>query len=206
MLRGFGRFIDDEGRRFNVTPIPKTLRFDGKGEYTDFERKFKKYIDFEDLNSETALFCLETCLRGYASDYLQYLRKNEEVNDLHDVFLRLKKKFGIKQSLQSSMLRFQNDHQRIDDTGDDTLQSDLKTNRLENLESNQFRLSHRLDKQTGIRREMKIDTKDITLLISGKKPDILNSQRLQPPRPNLNYQESSSTRDNEADKLKKRLE
>lgn len=105
-----------EIKKPNISWVSKTLSFDGTGHFPSFVTKFRSYIDYEEYDDQTAMYCLDMFLTGSASIFFQHLRAHDQVHTVTDAIRCLKRRFGDNQSEQHAMLQFRNAKQKHNET------------------------------------------------------------------------------------------
>ncbi|VDH99610.1 Hypothetical predicted protein [Mytilus galloprovincialis] len=95
-----------EKRQF-LSSIPKTLRYNGKGNWKAFYTKFSGYAKIAEWTDDQKREQLCWCLEDAASEYYTLLLENNKTASFSDIISNMNKRFGHQELPETSQVQFQ---------------------------------------------------------------------------------------------------
>jgi hypothetical protein len=99
--------------------IPKTLTFDGTGNWLAFKRKFLKYTKLTEMTSEECADMLCWCLTGKAIDYYTAITERHENMPYDTLLVKLDGRYGDCELVETAQLKFRQALQKQDESIED---------------------------------------------------------------------------------------
>jgi hypothetical protein len=99
--------------------MPKSLTFDGKTNWIVFRHKLVRYVEALELTDPEALDCLSISLTGKAADYYAILMESTGNMSYSVLLQKLEERFGVRELVETSRMKFHQLTQNPDDTLDD---------------------------------------------------------------------------------------
>ncbi len=106
----------DKGRRWQ---LPKTVKYDGKGNWQAFFTKFARYAEMSGWDAQECKDQLCFCLEGKASEYYALVAERNNEVDYTDLVQKLEKRFGFREIPETAQIQFQNAKQGAEEDLED---------------------------------------------------------------------------------------
>ena len=97
-------------------PIPKTVNFNGTGNWHAFYRKFDALANTRCWSPAQRLTQLCWCLDGKASDFLEVMMNREPDLQFGEVLYRFTKRYGHQEPVEAAQVEFGSARQRTEET------------------------------------------------------------------------------------------
>lgn len=124
----------DRGRN-RMDSLPKTMRYDGTGNWLPFKQKFIRFAHLRQWTEEERKDNLLFCLEGKACEYYATILQRDENIEYDQLLLKMDKRFGVKEIPETAQVKLSTLKQLPDETievwGDRVLQ--LATKAYEDL-------------------------------------------------------------------------
>jgi len=117
--RNQGRAGQEEGSRAKGSPMPKTLKYDGKTNWQAFYAKFARYAEVVAWTPEECRDQLCWCLDGKASEFYALLVERNQDLAYPDLVRKLEKRFGFKELPETAQVQFNNARQLPEESLED---------------------------------------------------------------------------------------
>lgn len=105
-----------------IRGLPKTLQYDGKGNWLAFKHKFLRYAKACEWTSDECLDGLCWCLTGKAADFHAIIMERKEKISYRKLLEKLEHRFGARELAETAQVRFQqlsqNQGESLDDWAD----------------------------------------------------------------------------------------
>jgi hypothetical protein len=109
---------DKRSSRDLLKSIPKSLSFDGKGNWDTFRQRFIEFADMSDLSDRDAKTVLCWSLRGKAADFYAVIEGRDNM-DCMELMRRFTNRFGFQELRQTAYARFTHATQETDESLED---------------------------------------------------------------------------------------
>lgn len=102
-----------------IRGLPKTLQYDGKGNWLAFKHKFLRYAKACDWTTDECLDGLCWCLTGKAADFHAIIMERKEKISYRKLLDKLEHRFGARELAETAQARFQQSFQNQGESLDD---------------------------------------------------------------------------------------
>lgn len=107
-----------EEKRGNPKKLPKNLRFDGTTAWNSFKQKFSSFRDVYGWSDSECRDYLNWSLEGKALDFFTYTTMSKYMS-YKQIMRKLEKRFGVRDIIEVSRVRFQQASQHPDESLED---------------------------------------------------------------------------------------
>lgn len=95
-------------RSSKVTPLPKSLKYDGKSNWQAFYAKFSRFAEVSGWSAHECRDQLCWCLKGKASEHYALIVERNRNVEYEDLVQKFEKRFGFKELPETAQVEFQN--------------------------------------------------------------------------------------------------
>ena len=112
-------FLGHQPTRKKIDNLPKSLSYDGRGNWQAFYTKFTKYAEAQRWSARECRDYLCWCLEGKASEYYALLEESNTDLEYFDLLKKFERRFGFKEIPETAQISFQSSRQSSDEVLDD---------------------------------------------------------------------------------------